>query len=367
MRIAVTVVRVAALAAASIVAAAAVALALERPEAMDFVPLYAAARLVATGQGTAILDPAAIIATEREFAAQAAIPLFVHPPAVSLLLAPLGALPFGIAFAAMAFLDALLVIASIAFLARRSGGLRPLALAILAIAPPAALAVAHGQTSPLVLLLVTLSMHLPPRWSGLALGLTVVRPQTAPLLLLAGIADRGRRAWTIAGAATVGVASMAVVGLDGSIRYLSLLGSAADWSVTGAYGLGASIGWAGLGLALDAAGFAVAASAVSLVAGAIVTLRAERAERAQVAAVWSLLASPHVLMHDALLAYPALLRVARSAAPWDAVAAMTWMTHLAVVPAAVLWSLGLAAAAGRAVLRSATFRSAPDGRRAAAR
>lgn len=342
-----TVLRALALASAILVAAEAFLLALMRPPAMDFVPLYAAGRLVALGRPAAILDTDAIRGIETAVGLPDAIALFVHPPAVALLLAPLGALPFSAAYAVMATVDALLVVAAVVLLRPLSAP--RLALGLLLIAPPAAVAVAQGQTSPLVLLLVALAIRLPAPAGGVALGLTALRPQTAPLLLLAGLVRRDTRPWTIAGALGVAAVSVGVVGLDGSLRYLSLLVSAGDWSRTGAYGLTASVGWSGIALWLGSGPLGLALTAASGVAGAIVIVR-ERggdARRLGSAAVWSLLASPHALVHDALLAYPLLLRIVRRDRPWDAIGALTWAVHLGVAPIAALWSVVLVVVGSR--------------------
>ena len=324
---------------AIVVAAASLALATERPTAMDFVPIYAAARLVASGHGAEVLDRDAI---REQMPAELAggIDLFVHPPAVALLLAPLGALPFQVAFMAMALVNTALLALSIVLLAARSGASR-LAIALAVVAPPSALAVAHGQTSPLVLTLVVLATRLPPAASGILLGLTVLRPQTAPLLLLIGLTDKERRGWTVAGALAVVLASIGVVGADGAGRYLGLLLAAAEWSRTGEYGLGASLGWSGILVPLGFGGAATALSLASLALGAIFVLRSGSDDRTRVAALWSVIASPHALMHDAILLYPVMLVLARKAA-WDAVGVITWVVHLSVAPVGMAWSIALA-------------------------
>lgn len=307
---------------------------------MDFVAQYAAARLVASGGGAAILDPEAVLAAERAAAPERVRPLpFVQPPAVALLLWPLTGLPYGSAFLVMAILDAVAIAAAALLLWRRDAPLFPPAL--LLVAPPAALAIAHAQTSPFALLLVALAARPGPRAGGLALGLTLLRPQNAPLLLLAALADPARRWWAVGGASAVVAASAAVVGVDGLARYVAALADAAGWSTTGELGLGTAIGWSGLALRLGAGPVGLVASGLSLVVGAVVVVRAPAAERAALAAVWSLLASPHALMHDALLAYPAVLAMSSRRAPWDAASTLAWMGHMLVAPFGVLWSVAL--------------------------
>jgi len=54
----------------------------------------------------------------------------------------------------------------------------------------------------------------------------------------------------------------------------------------------------------------LALAALSLVTGAALVLRGPL--RIEQAAIWSLLASPHTLLHDGVLAYPAIAACARS-------------------------------------------------------
>lgn len=72
------------------------------PAGFDFIAIYASARLVATGQPAAVVDREAIFAVERATLPERDIYLNnPNPPALSLILAPIGALPFEIAYAVM--------------------------------------------------------------------------------------------------------------------------------------------------------------------------------------------------------------------------------------------------------------------------
>lgn len=337
-----TVVRAVTLGAAIAFAGAVAAAATTTPAAMDFIAQYAAARLVITGDGASILDPAAVLAAERAAAPERERLLpFVQPPAVALLLAPLASLPFTTAFVLMAIVDVAIVVAALAIL--RPRGDAPLAVALLLLAPPAVVAVAHAQTSPLALLLVALAMRAGPRAGGFALGLTLLRPQNAPLLVLTALLDPARRWWAALGSLAVAVASAAVVGPDGLWRYAIGLVAASDWSVTGEQGLRTSIGWSAVALWLGVGPIGLAASVASLALGAVAVVRAPAAERAPLAAAWSLVASPHALLHDAVLAYPALRALSARRALWDVASVAAWTAHVLVAPIGVLWSLVLAA------------------------
>lgn len=331
------------LAAAILFAAGVLAAATSEPARMDFVAQYAAARLVLDGRGASVLDPGAVITAERAAApARLALLPFVQVPAVPVLLMPLALLPFEAAFLVAATIDALLVVSSLALL-RPSGGDR-WGSVLLAVAPPAVVAVAHAQTTPLVLLLVAVAARAGPRAGGVALGLTLLRPQTAPLLLLAGALDPARRWWAAAGATAVVALSAAVVGIDGLGRYVAALADASAWSVTGEEGLAMSIGWAGIALRAGAGWIGVALSVVSLAAGAVIVARARPADRTATASLWSLLGSPHVLIHDAVLAYPAAIELSRRRRVWVDGSVVAWMLHVVVAPVGVIWSVALAAA-----------------------
>jgi hypothetical protein len=336
--------RAAAFGAASTFAVVVIALAAAQPAAMDFIAHYAAASLVLAGQGSAILDPAAVAAAEHAAAPDrdALLP-FVRPPAFALLMAPLAALPFTAAFAVTATLDAAMIAASIALLRQRGEGARGVA-ALLLVAPPSAIAVAHAQMSPLALFLVALALRLGPRAGGIALGLSLLRPQTAPLLVLAGLIDPSRRWWTVLGSLVVVAASAAVVGIDGLVRYVESLSAGSTWLLTGEFGLHASVGWTGLALLVGAGPLGVAASILSLAAGAFLVARCAAPERPAVAALWALLAGPAVLMHDAVLAYPTLLAATSRQRAWDVGSVAAWIGHILVAPVGVLWSLAVAIA-----------------------
>lgn len=281
-------------------------------QAHDFVAIYAAARLVALGRGAEILDPAAIL--EMENAALPARDLllpWVHPPAVALLLAPLGALPILPAFALMTAVGtAALAIAAYRLAALAEPAQRHRLYPFALLAPPSTIALTQGQTTPLVLLLVASAIGARPFVTGLLLGLTAIRPQTLPLFGVAAIGDRARLAGFATGVALIAFLSLLVVGPEGAVRYANQLLAAGSWAATGEYGVGTAIGWIGPALALGLPLIGLALAALSLVIGAVLVLRGPL--RIEQAAVWSLLASPHTLLHDGVLAYPAIAACARS-------------------------------------------------------
>jgi hypothetical protein len=281
-------------------------------QAHDFVAIYAAARLVALGRGPEILDPNAIL--QMEHAAQPARDLllpWVHPPAVALLLAPLGALPILPAFVAMTALGtAALAIAAYRLAPLAHPGQRHRLYPFALLAPSSTIALTQGQTTPEVLFLVSSALGARPFVAGLLLGLTAIRPQTLPLFGVAALGDRARLAGFATGVAIVTLLSLVVVGPGGVARYASQLVTAGSWAATGEYGVKTAIGWIGPALALGFPLVGLALAALSLVIGAALVLRGPL--RIEQAALWSLLASPHTLLHDGVLAYPAIAVCARS-------------------------------------------------------
>ncbi len=319
-------------------------LAIAQPAAMDFIAHYAASSLVVSGHGASVLDQDAILAAERAVAPvrEQLLP-FLQVPALALIRAPIALLPFETAFALMAAIDLAMIVASVALLVPRERAIA----AILLVAPPSALAVAHAQTSPLALFLVALALRLGPRAGGLALGLNLLRIQSAPLIVLAGLADPARRVWTMLGLLAVVALSAAVVGADGLVRYAGLLVAGTDFLRSGEYGMRAAVGWSGLGFAVGAPQLAVLLSLASLVFGAIVVVRSAPAMRPAVAAAWTLLAAPNLYVHDAVLAYPALVLLASRRSLWDVASVVAWIGHIFLAPIGVSWSGVLAIAATR--------------------
>ena len=94
-------------------------------------------------------------------------------------------------------------------------------------APPALIALTQGQTSPTVLALVASAVGARPLGRGIALGLTLIRPQTFPLLALAALTNRTAALGLAAGAAIVVGGSALVVGPDRLVSYMATLLSAA--------------------------------------------------------------------------------------------------------------------------------------------
>lgn len=331
------------------------------PAGYDFIAFYAAARLVATGAASTITDPAALLAMETATLPERTI-LLNNPnlPALALLMAPLGALPLAWAFGIWSALGVAALGGAAAFLGRladpaQRGRLLPFAL----LAPTSLVALAEGQTTPFVLLAVAASLRAPPVWSGALLGLAVFRPQVFPLLALVALTDRRRAVGMVIAVAVVALVSFATVGVEGMARYPALLTAAATELRPGELGIAALVRRVvgGEDLALNAA-----LGAVILLIAAVAVLARSRMTTSRLvdASTWSILAAPHALLHDGLMAYPGVARAASTTvrtALWVGSGIGVALLHQAGIPVAALWLLALWWF-GAAISRSSGARSA---------
>jgi hypothetical protein len=259
-------------------------------------------------------------------------------------MAPLGALPIQAAYAAMLTLSVLALIFAARLLAplvAREQRSRAFAFALLA--PTSLIALVEGQTSPFVLLAVAGSLRAPPFWSGALLGLVALRPQLLPLFALVAITERRRATGLVVAGTIVIVVSFLTAGVEGMARFPAILGLAATELRPGELGLAALIRRvisgddvvlnAGLALVI----YAIAAAAVFIRSRMFTT-------RAVDASLWSILAAPHALLHDGVMAYPAVARAAtttRATAIWVGTGIIAALLQQAGVPVAPLWLLAL--------------------------
>ena len=315
------------------------------PAGYDFVALYAAARLVATGAASSVTDADALLAMEH-----AAIPertIFLNnpnPPALALLMAPLGALPIFPAYAIWAALGAVALAAAAYFLGRLADPrqrMRLLPFAILA--PPSLIALTEGQTTPFVLLAVAASLRAPPLWSGALLGLAAFRPQLLPLFALVALTERRRAIGLLITTVIVALVSLATVGFDGMARYPDLLTRIATELRPGELGLAALVRRVvgGDELVLNAALavvlYAVGAAAVFIRSRMFTTRTVD-------ASTWSILAAPHALLHDGVMAYPAVANAAtstRATVIWIGTGIISALIQQAGIPVAPIWLLAI--------------------------
>ena len=337
------------MAAAAVLAAAAWLIAFvtwsSEPAGYDFVALYSAARLVATGAASSVTDAGALLAMEHATLPERTILLNdPNPPALALLMAPLGALPLVPAYAIWAALGAA-ALATAAYLLGRLAepGQRVRLFPFAMLAPPSLIALAEGQTTPFVLLAVAASLRAPPFWSGALLGLAAFRPQLLPLFALVALTERRRALGLVAMTALVALASLATVGVDGMARYPDLLTRVATELRPGELGLAALVRRVvgGDDIVMNAA-LAVVLYALGTVA---VLFRSRMfTTRTVDASTWSILAAPHALLHDGVMAYPAVAQAAtttRATVLWVGTGIAVALIQQAGVPLAPLWLLAM--------------------------
>ena len=315
------------------------------PAGFDFIAIYASARLVATGNGGAVTDRDAIFAVEHATLPERTVFLNnPNPPALSLILAPIGALPFDVAYAVMLTLGVAALAASaflMAPLAAADQRMRLFPFALLA--PPSTNALAQGQTTPLVLLALAASLRAPPAASGALLGLLALRPQLLPLFALIALVDRQRRVPFLLVVAAIALVSLLMVGFDGVTRYVELLTPAAAELRPGELGLASLVRRLGVG-PFDPAFASLGLSALATGVAAVFMLRTSAERRMEIAPPATLLSVPHVLLHDAVLVYPAVAARAlttRATVVWIVTGLVAVLIHEAGVPVAPLWLLAL--------------------------
>jgi len=249
-------------------------------------------------------------------------------PALSGVLAPLGALPYDAAFVVMLTLSTLALVASCMLLAPvAQPGQRGRLLFFALLAPPSLIALLQGQTTPLVLLGICASLRTSGFTSGVLLGAVAFRPQLLPLLALATLRDRTAALGLLAACAGVALLSLLVAGTDGLARYPERLAYAAAEVGRNEVSLPALARRLGVD-ALTALGLAVALTAAAVP----YILRAREAIPA--GSVAALLAAPHALLHDIVFAYPAVARTSRTARE-------SWGWALAATAGAVAQLLGM--------------------------
>jgi hypothetical protein len=180
-------------------------------ERSDYMTYHVAARIVLDGHGACLYQESCQAQAQRELIgeepsfANGALP-FNSPPWLAAVVAPLGWLPLPIGFAIFTLLG-LLALAWGAWRAAAHAGLagssRLLAVVLVLTAWPTAMAVIRGQSTLLAAGLLGLSVGLARYRSGLALGLSLLKPTLPPLWA----------AWQVVGGHWRAVGTAALCGL----------------------------------------------------------------------------------------------------------------------------------------------------------
>jgi hypothetical protein len=204
----------------------------------DFYSFYAAARLYLARGGAQLYDPAAQLEFQQQvtsqWSGQFLLLPYVHPPYYTLVIAPLGLLPFRTAYIVWAAVNLVLAAAAIAILIRANDHLRgPGAVIAACLAAgffPLFMTVLQGQSDLVVMLPLAVSYLAWVRgrqgWAGVFAGLALAKPQ---LLLLIPALFLARRAWPalvgfLGVAAGLGLISLAALGLKAQLGFLAAIG-----------------------------------------------------------------------------------------------------------------------------------------------
>jgi alpha-1,2-mannosyltransferase len=340
---------------------------------LDFVGFYTSARVYLEHGSPAVFDLETLTATQRQIAAawggQPFLP-DLYPPYWVLAQAWLGWLPLLPAYIAWGVLTIAATAVSLLLLALSAPEVdRKWAMVVGAGFLPVTVNLVQGQADAFVLLGAALALWLwragHEGWAGAALGLVLVKPQLAFLLVALPFLHLSR-------AAVTGLVAVAVVLAGVSLAVFGTGGLASWWHLVNGVGLASTAGtfyrpWLSLRGLLVAAGLPL-----SLQYGALVVLglallaamaRRPRELRTDfaVAIAGGLLLTPHSNYHDlSLLVVPGILLVqadggrALVGAAYAAATAAVWWPPLAILAILAMLQGGFAAEA----------RSRPSSRRA---
>jgi Glycosyltransferase family 87 len=294
-----------------------------QPFQPDFLAHWTGGRLLLEGRAEDLYDPVV-----QQRLQQTALPgyhglaWFVSPPFVAALYAPVALLPFGVAAPVWLILNtALLALAIVLALPLAEGwsrGERRL-VALVFLATPAVLeVVGAGQDSVLLLVLWVAAMRLldtrHPILAGLLVAAALFKPQ---LVVLVPVMLLVRRQWAavaglLAGTVVVVLASVAVTGPRSLAAWIDALRSPLyaqavqqeqGWKMQSLSGLLASI------TSSDAAAVLLLVLAAALLAVVLIRTRSDVRADWAVLGLLTVLATPHVMLYDAVVLLPAALWV----------------------------------------------------------
>lgn len=293
----------------------------------DFFYYFCVSRLVALGHGAQVYDPRILGALERHLAYPVRVPgglmPNVLPPFFAVAVAPLADLPYSLAYLAWLLLNCLLLGVSVFYLERYAhfGRTGKIVFRIAAfVSLPVIVALLLGQVSFLLLALLCLTLHAArsgmDRTAGVALGLTLIKPQYAlPFLLVLVLQGRCRSFVAfVATACVVFLAPVTVLGWSTDVSYIQTLMHAVRWgNSVGGFSPGVNRSFGGFTQLLFPPSVATVVSIMlDLIALGAVVVAARKSRTIDapfgLALVVALLASQHVLIHDlTLLLIPAAM------------------------------------------------------------
>lgn len=332
----------------------------------DTLGYYTGARLVAAGQGARLYDVDALsLVPLPDLAGSGDLQTrdpggrvlpFEYPPFVLLLFLPLTLLPLREAMIVWGVVNWLLMVALVATCVGVAAGhaARQRWAWILAVGTfvPVAAAAVLGQLS-LALALAVFSgwavlRRGHPVLAGLALSGLLIKPQYAPLVLLAIVLQRrwGPVAGVGLGIAGAGLLSVAAVGWEGVLAYVRLLPQVERLGQGYAVGSPGNYTWRGLSLRLLGEGTPaditwLVLTALTVLVAVVIWWPSTRSPRGLPPGVpfagllvGAVLVSPHTLIHDLTLLVPAAVLgwrglrdsgvTGRLAAVWLGLCALIW-------------------------------------------
>src|SRR5439155_26482561 len=159
----------------------------------------------------------------------------------------------------------------------------------------------------------------------------------------AALSERRRAIGLLSMTAAVALVSLATVGFDGMARYPDLLTRIGRGVRPGELGLAALVRRVigGDDLILNAA---LAVMLYAIAAVAVIARSRMFTKRVLDTSLWSILAAPHALLHDGVMAYPAVARAATSTgttALWVGSGIAVALIQQAGVPVVAFWLLAL--------------------------
>jgi hypothetical protein len=277
-------------------------------ERSDYMTYHVAARIVLDGHGSCLYDPTCqadaqrkLIGEEPSFS-EGALP-YNSPPWLAAVVAPLGALPLPVGFAVFTAIG-LAILAWGAWRAAGESGAagwdsfapRLLAVALVLTAWPTVMAVIRGQSTLLVAGLLGLSVGLARYRSGLAAGLSALKPTLGPLWAAWQLAGGHWRAVGTAAAVVLGflVLAAVVVSPQAVIDYPSHLVGVIGQDVPGVHPA-EMVNWRGAAERLGVGVWFIVAGTVATLG--LVALVWRRSSSRQLGAAAAFLATPLVIPH----------------------------------------------------------------------
>jgi hypothetical protein len=281
-------------------------------ERSDYMTYHMAARIVLDGHGSCLYHARCQADAQRELIgeepsfSEGALP-YNSPPWLAALVVPLGLLPLSVGFATFTLLG-LLVLAWGTWRAvgvRWPASVRILAVVLVLTAWPTAMAAIRGQSTLIVVGLLGLSVGLSRGRSGLALGLSALKPTLTPLWTVWQVVGGHWRAVGAAAALAAGLValSLAVVSPQALIDYPAHLVGVSGQDVAGVHPA-QMVNWRGAAERLEAGPvFVIAGSVATLGLVAFAWLRTSSRHLGAAAAFLATpLVIPHANQHEFVLA-----------------------------------------------------------------